>query len=110
MENSMFQVRFQCGPPMAGPYGADQPPNVSKCLLRAFATSSHVTDVYGPKLSFRTASFLPRRFKWKMPNFCQVQFSTLMNKFLGQGVLKVTLRGMKRRNPRSNLGFLFYYY
>ena len=43
--------------------------------IKAFyflAASSHVSDVCGPELSFRAASFLARRFKWKMPNFCQV--------------------------------------
>ena len=72
METLMFQVRFQCGPPMAGPHGPDRPSKLFTPLLGSFATSSHVSDVCGPELSFRTASFLACRFKWKMPNFCQV--------------------------------------
>ena len=72
MENSMFQLRFQCGRPMAGPHGPDRPSKLFTSLLTSFATSSHVSNVCGPELSFRAASFLARRFKWKMPNFCQV--------------------------------------
>ena len=72
MENSMFQLRFQCGPPMAGQHGSDRPSKLFTSLLPSFATSSHVSVVCGPELSFRTASFLACRFKWKMPNFCQV--------------------------------------
>ena len=57
---------------MAGPYGPQRPLAVLTSLLGSFATSSHVLGFYGPQLSFRTAGFVARRFKWGISNFCQV--------------------------------------
>ena len=58
---------------MPGPYGPQWPTSVLTSLLRSFATSYYVFDVYGPQLSFRTAGFVARRFKWGISNFCQVE-------------------------------------
>ena len=60
---------------MAGPYGPQQALAVLTFLLGSFATSYYVLDVYGPQLSFRTAGFVARRFKWGISNFCQVPAS-----------------------------------
>ena len=57
---------------MAGSYDPQGPLAVFTSLLGSFATSTHVSDVYGPQLSFRTSGFVAHRFKWGISNFCQV--------------------------------------
>ena len=60
-------------PPIAGPYGPHRPLGVFTFMLGPFATSSHVLDVCGPQLSFRTAGFVARHFKWGIFVFSQVR-------------------------------------